>query len=269
MGDRFYTEGNAMVDDDAHAEMRYQMMLDNDSDDNDLIDSSGDINEHQENVETQRPHDRVYTQENHYDRGEYFGDTDPSKNGKNDPLYTENDIHNYKGIYFNEEVGDNEKNHWEITGAHFKYDDAYRKLLKIFECQKQLEAKENIKKLASPYIPKTKTNKLNDVAKVKIILNSGTQNAQATKDFKPIMSNSQGGNKYTLERHLQSIGNRSKKPTNEKLATTGPRPSFKPQTTRIMPHLSSSIQKSGSNQKNMTKSKLSKIISDHIPTLCI
>lgn len=35
----------------------------------------------------------------------------------------------YKGIYYDEEVGENEKNHCEITGAHFKYHDACKKLL--------------------------------------------------------------------------------------------------------------------------------------------
>ena len=33
MGDRFYTEGNAIIDDDEEAELRYQMMLENDEDD--------------------------------------------------------------------------------------------------------------------------------------------------------------------------------------------------------------------------------------------
>jgi len=59
-------------------------------------------------------------------------------------------------------------NHCEITGAHFKYDDAYNKLLKLLESKKQDERREERKMKASKDLL---NKKMSEVAKVKIMLN--------------------------------------------------------------------------------------------------
>ena len=65
MGDRFYTEGNAMVDDDDLAEMQYQMMLEgNDEDNEELLESSSN---HAEFEDYQDSHNhRMHTHENRH-----------------------------------------------------------------------------------------------------------------------------------------------------------------------------------------------------------
>lgn len=173
MGGRFYTEGNAMIDEDELAEMQYQMMMDGQDDDNEeLLDSSSD-NWQNEDYQYSH-HQRLYTHENkNHDRD--LLETKKTKSVKRDNQSDHEVNHwQYKGIYFNEEVGDNEKNHWEITGAHFKYEDACKKLLNIIEKTKQEEAKEKIAK--SNASKDRKQNKITEIAKVKILLNYNKAN---------------------------------------------------------------------------------------------
>ena len=94
----------------------------------------------------------------------------------------------YKGIYFNDEVGENEKNHCEITGAHFKYEEACKKLLSIIEKNKQEEAKDKIMK--TNVLSDPKNNKINDIAKVKILLNYNKISNNIGTSSKPVCSNS-------------------------------------------------------------------------------
>lgn len=224
MGDRFYTEGNAFNDDDKLAEMRYQMMMDEDEEEN-LIDSSQEFEE--ETHDRKNPHERVHTQEQNYDGGDYF------------------DIHQYKGIYYNDEVWDNEKNHWEITGAHFKYEDAIRRLQKLLEIQ----SKQKDKKLVNRDKPPSKLSiqdKINNVAKVKIILNydkkrlsnkgsikvNPSHKAKSNSVFKAIPHPSK------LERHLKSVSSQAKQVmSDKKFKNSNSRGTFKPQTTRVMPNI--------------------------------
>lgn len=51
----------------------------------------------------------------------------PPLKQKDNELYVENDLNNYKGIYFG---GDNEQTYFE-AGAHFKYKDLCAKLEKL------------------------------------------------------------------------------------------------------------------------------------------
>lgn len=110
MGDRFYTEGNAMVDDDELADMQYQMMMDGQDDDNEqLLESSNEICENEDYADSQ--HQRLYTHENKYHDNDLL-DHKKNKSVKRDQQADQDVNHwQYKGIYFNEEVGDNEKNH--------------------------------------------------------------------------------------------------------------------------------------------------------------
>lgn len=79
------------------------------------------------------------------------------------------DVYNYKGIYYNEETNDNEKNHCEITGAHFKYEDACKKLLTHLEKTQRNDSSD--KRHNTEPNQNLAHKKLSDVAKVKIILN--------------------------------------------------------------------------------------------------
>lgn len=251
MGDRFYTEGNIIADEERLAELQYQMMMDNEEEEEELIDTSEDIDHDDGGLEVKQTNDRVHTQENNYDGGEFF------------------DIHQYKGIYYEEEVGDNEKNHCELTGAHFRYEDAIQKLSRLLETQtKHSKAIEQEQKEKS--LKMGKVERVNNVAKVKIILGydnkldtvkketrlSGTFKAKPTNAYQQVPVNP------TYEKHLKSVSSQAKQVMTRKSNNSGSRPSFKPQTTRAIPNLNSTARKSTSKTNDRIKGRLQSILVD-------
>lgn len=233
MGDRFYTEGDVLCQEDLNEE--YEFMDADSSDDPELLD---------EHVQQRAPHERVHTQEQNYETGDFF------------------DINNYKGIYFNEEMGDNEKNHCEITGAHFRYNDAVHKLARLLGSQPKAEDAKSIKRKTSANKQKQSIGKAGNVAKVKIMLDNDKNQSNISNDatlgsaYKP-----RGSNAYKhlmpdhpLDRHLKSINNKVKNVLNKKkFPSVGGKETFKPQTTRIVNNLNSSNSKSMAKPKDRIK----------------
>ena len=153
MGDRFYTEGDALYLDEQDED--FEFMEGDTDDEGGLLD---------QNSKTGDPRERVHTQEENNDE-DYF------------------DINNYKGIYFNEGVGEGEKNHWDITGAHFRYEDAVGKLIRLKEKQTKREDTKSQLGKVSPLKIENKPNRTNNnVAKVKIILNYNKQKGNLSND---------------------------------------------------------------------------------------
>ena len=228
MGDRFYTEGDVLNLEDEGEDFEFQ---------EDKTDEGWDLlNQH---AKTGDPRERMQSQEQN----------------NNDKFF---DANNYKGIYFNDGIGDGEKYHWEETGAHFRYEDAVAKLAKILEKEaKRKEIKSKQGKI-SPLKINKKINRVNNIAKVKIILNENKAKGNLYNEPKnSLITKSKisklyqhSVNKQLTEKNMKSVSNKVKHVLNgQKFANSGWRPTFKPQTTRVIKNLSNS------NQKSVIKSK--------------
>jgi len=107
-----------------------------------------------------------------------------------------------------------------------------------------------------------KMSKINNVAKVKICLNSNKEKANLSCESKLSQSSKSKSfkiyqqimSKKPKERNLKSISHNAKQTSNiQKVPTSDSRPSFKPQTTRTNKHLGSYNQKVAIKPKNRLK----------------
>lgn len=146
-----------------------------------------------------------------------------------------------------------------MTGAHFKYKDAFSKLQRLLDVQIKHEDKNLSSNKHNISAKGSKLDKMSNVAKVKIILNNDKKRVHnVPSGMKLIPSHKPKSNSVykaipqssKLERHLKSVSSQAKQVLNsKKFKNSNSKPTFKPQTTRVLPNLNSS------GKRNTTKTQ--------------